>query len=138
MLDVIRHALGELGACDVLVLLQPTSPLRRAEHVDGAVRLLLDSGADCVVSVVEVPHRYEPGSLMDLRDGRLVARSAPTTRQAKERVYARNGPAVLALRPDRLGDDLYDGDCRAFVMDERDSVDIDTQADLELAEALLR
>jgi CMP-N-acetylneuraminic acid synthetase len=137
MLDVIQHALGGLGACDVLVLLQPTSPLRRAEHVDGAVRLLLDSGADCVVSVVEVPHRYEPGSLMDLRDGRLVARSAPTTRQAKERVYARNGPAVLALRPDRLGDDLYDGDCRAFVMDERDSVDIDTQADLELAEKLL-
>src|SRR3989442_4299497 len=26
MLDVIRHALGELGSCDVLVLLQPTSP----------------------------------------------------------------------------------------------------------------
>jgi CMP-N-acetylneuraminic acid synthetase len=74
---------------------------------------------------------------MDLRDGRLVARSAPTTRQAKERVYARNGPAVLALRPDRLGDDLYGGDCRAYVMDERDSVDVDTPADLELAEKLL-
>ena len=137
MLDVIRHAVGALGACDVLVLLQPTSPLRRAEHVDGAVRLLVDSGADCVVSVVEVPHRYEPESLMDLRDGRLVARSAPGTRQAKERVYARNGPAVLALRPDRLGDHLYGGDCRAFVMVELDSLDVDTPADLELAEAIL-
>lgn len=137
MLDVIRHALREIGACDVLVLLQPTSPLRRAEHVDGAVRLLVDSGADCVVSVVAVPHRYEPGSLMDVRDGRLVARSASATRQAKERVYARNGPAVLALRPDRLGDDLYSGDCRAYLMDERDSIDVDTPADVELAERLL-
>jgi len=137
MLAVIRHALGELGACDVLVLLQPTSPLRRSEHVDGAVRLLIDSGADCVVSVVEVPHRYEPGSLMDLHDGRLVARSAPSTRQAKEHVYARNGPAVLVLRAERLGDDLYDGDCRAFVMEELDSLDIDTPADLELAEAVI-
>ncbi len=137
MLDVIRHALGELGACDVLVLLQPTSPLRRAEHVDEAVRALLDSGADCVVSVVEVPHRYKPGSLMDLRDGWLVARSAPGTRQAKEQVYARNGPAVLALRPERLGDELYGGACRAYVMDERDSVDVDTPADLERAEAIL-
>jgi CMP-N,N'-diacetyllegionaminic acid synthase len=137
MLDVIRHALGQLGACDVLVLLQPTSPLRRADHVDGAVRLLVDSGADCVASVVEVPHRYEPESLMDVRDGRLVARSAPSTRQAKEHVYARNGPAVLALRPARLGDELYGGDCRAFVMEERDSLDVDTPQDLELAELLL-
>jgi CMP-N,N'-diacetyllegionaminic acid synthase len=42
MLDVVRHALAELGGCDALVLLQPTSPLRRAEHVDAAVRLLLE------------------------------------------------------------------------------------------------
>jgi len=136
MLPVIRHALDAL-TCDVLVLLQPTSPLRRAEHVDEAVRLLLDTGADCVVSVVEVPHRYEPESQMDVRDGRLVARSAPTRRQAKEPVYARNGPAVLVLRSERLGDELYGGDVRAYLMDERNSLDVDTSAELELAEAIL-
>src|SRR5207253_4129882 len=57
MLPVIRNGLDTFQ-CDVLVLLQPTSPLRGAEHVDGAVRLLLETGADKVVSVVEVPHRY--------------------------------------------------------------------------------
>src|SRR5438105_2614309 len=34
MRAVVEHALGELAGCEVLVLLQPTSPLRRAEHID--------------------------------------------------------------------------------------------------------
>jgi hypothetical protein len=53
-------------------------------------------------------------------------------------VYARNGPSVLALRPERLGDDLYGGDCRPYLMELRDSVDVDGPLELELAEALLR
>jgi CMP-N,N'-diacetyllegionaminic acid synthase len=138
MRAVIDHALTELGTPDVLVLLQPTSPLRRGEHIDEAVRLLLDSGADSVVSVVEVPHRYAPESLMALNDGRLVPLGASAARrQDKQAVYARNGPAVLALRPDRLGDDLYGGDCRPYVMRPEDSVDVDEPFDLELAEFLL-
>ena len=137
MLDVIRHAIDEL-APDVLVLLQPTSPLRRAEHVDAAVRLLIESGADSVVSVVEVPHRYRPEALMDVVDARIVPRGEARARQAKELVYARNGPAVLALRAGRLGADLYAGDCRPFLMAERDSLDVDEPFDLELAELLLR
>lgn len=137
MLDVVRHAVAEL-APDVVVLLQPTSPLRRVEHIDACVRLLLESGADAVVSVVEVPHAFRPESLMDVVDGRLVARGVARTRQEKERVYARNGPAVLARRADRIGGDLYGGDVRPFVMDPRDSLDVDEPHELELAELLLR
>ena len=139
MQAVIAHAIEELGPQDVLVLLQPTSPLRRAEHVDEAVELLLASVADSVVSVVEVPHRYRPGSLMALDGDRLVrlADDHAATRQEKPVVYARNGPAVLALRPDRIGADLYGGDCRPYVMEVRDSLDVDDPFDLELAELLL-
>ena len=139
MQPVIAHALDELEAPEVLVLLQPTSPLRRAEHVDEAVELLLATGADSVVSVVEVPHRYRPGSLMALDGDRLVrlADDHAATRQEKPLVYARNGPAVLALRPDRIGTDLYGGDCRPYVMGARESLDVDEPFDLELAELLL-
>jgi CMP-N-acetylneuraminic acid synthetase len=137
MVDVIRHAIDQLDP-HVVVVLQPTSPLRRSEHVDGAVLLLLETRADSVVSVCEVPHRYSPDALMDLVDGKLVARGSARSRQEKDVVYARNGPAVLALRADRLGRDLYDGDCRAYVMDQRSSLDVDTPFDLELADLLLR
>jgi CMP-N,N'-diacetyllegionaminic acid synthase len=139
MQPVIVHALDELEGPEVLVLLQPTSPLRRAEHVDEAVDMLLATGADSVVSVVEVPHRYRPGSLMALDGERLVrlADDHAATRQEKPAVYARNGPAVLVLRGDWIGPDLYAGDCRAYVMKPRDSIDVDDPFDLELAELLL-
>lgn len=137
MVDVVRHAVDELGP-DIVVVLQPTSPLRRPEHIDAAVRLLLESGADSVVSVVAVPHRFAPDSLMDLRDGRVVPRTSVAARQVKGVVFARNGPAVLAVRAAQLGDDLYEGDCRPYVMDERDSLDVDTPFELELADLLLR
>lgn len=138
MLDVVRHAIAELGGCDVLVVLQPTSPLRRPEHVDEAVRLLLESGADSVLSVVEVPHQFRPGKLMAIEDGRLLRLGwDPPDRHGGTTLYARNGPAVLALRPERLGDDLYGGDCRPYVMDAADSVDVDGPGDLRLVEFFL-
>src|SRR5919202_4704167 len=137
--DVLMHALDELGRPEVVVLLQPTSPLRRAEHVDEAVGLLRETGADCVVRVVEVQHRYRPDSLMALEGDRLVPLGpTPATRQEKAVVYARNGPAVLALRSERIGEDLYGGDCRPYVMEPRDSIDLQEPFDLELAELLLR
>ena len=125
----------------------PASPVRGTESViernwNELIRPekpLIETGADSVVSVVEVPHRYTPSSLMALDGDRLVplVEDAPLLRQDKAAVYARNGPAVLVLRPDRLGDALYAGDCRAYVMSEPDSVDVDDPDDLRLAEHYL-
>jgi CMP-N,N'-diacetyllegionaminic acid synthase len=136
MRPVIEHALSKLD-CDILVLLQPTSPLRGAMHIDEAIELLRTSGADAVVSVVEVPHRFGPSSLMTVDGDRVSAGATVATRHEKPKLYARNGPAILALRADRIGDDLYGGDLRAYVMHPRDSVDVDEPFDLELAEFLL-
>jgi CMP-N-acetylneuraminic acid synthetase len=139
MRDVVAHALSELVPETALVLLQPTSPLRTSRHVDEAVERLFTSGADGVVSVVEVPHHYGTASLMRL-DGERLVRLDETPyagRADKPVLYARNGPAILALRADRIGDDLYAGDLRPYVMDAADSVDVDEPFDLELAEFLL-
>jgi len=141
MMPVLRHAVDAMAAdgyeTDVLVLLQPTSPLRRAEHIDAAVDLLLETRAEAVVSVVEVPHHFNPVSLMRLDDERLVPFTGGTPitrRQDKPQLYARNGPAVVAARRRVLArESLYEGDVRAFVMDRRSSIDIDDETDLRLA-----
>lgn len=56
-IDVILHALNFLEqvgrAYDYVVLMEPTSPLRQPEDVEGAYRLLLKTGASSVVSCVE-------------------------------------------------------------------------------------
>jgi len=141
MIDVARHALAEMDsrgfAADAVVILQPTSPLRRGADIDRAVELFERGGADTVVTVVPVPHQFTPGSLMTMRDGLLApVDSAPVLRrQDKPALYARNGPAVLvvARRVVESGR-LYGDAIRGLEMEAADSTDVDTLDDLALAE----
>ena len=137
-----RLALAEHYVPDIVVLLQPTSPLRRADHIDRAVDLLCDSGADTVVSVVRVPHNFSPLSVLQETDGHVVPwGDAPTVirRQDKSTLYARNGPAVVAVRAPVLEKykSLYGPDTRSLEMTRAESIDIDEPWDLELATWLI-
>ena len=85
MLPVIQHAVAELASRGwtpgLVVLLQPTSPLRRPAHVRQAVELLRETGADSVVTVVEVPQAPVAG-LRDADRGRRAA-SVPARGRAR-------------------------------------------------------
>lgn len=141
MLDVVLHAVECLGTPEAVCVLQPTSPLRRTEDIDEAVRLLEATQADGVISVVRVPHRFAPESLMLLvDDGRLrpVTEASPSRRQDKRILLARNGPAVLAVRTAGLAErGLYGGDVRAYEMSPEASVDVDEPFELELVRLLV-
>jgi CMP-N-acetylneuraminic acid synthetase len=147
MIDVLVDVLGTLDSReryrpDVLVLLQPTSPFRHAGHIDAAVDLLSSSGADSVVTVMQVPHQFTPGSLMQLRGDRLESWTGdptPTRRQDKPALFARNGPAVVATRARVVLAEhtLYGADTRAVVMSREDSLDIDEAFDLKVADLLM-
>jgi CMP-N,N'-diacetyllegionaminic acid synthase len=149
MLSVLVHALDWLerdsaDPVEALVLLQPTSPFREARHIDEAVALFRERSADSVVSVIEVPHQFTPSSLMQAKEGRLAryleGDAAPTRRQDKERLWARNGPAVLVLRPAATlrRDQLYTAGTYGYPMDRASSLDIDGPDDLQLAELMLQ
>lgn len=146
---VAQHALewlaGRGESFDAVALLQPTSPLRTARHVDEAVDLLESSEADTVVSVVSVPHRFSPYSVMVERDGWLEdfwAEPLPFDRYRRQDhppLLARNGPAVLvATGPVIAKGTFYGPRVAACRMDPEDSVDIDGPLDLALAEMLIR
>ena len=145
MLPVLQHAVDALQSdgfqADIVVLLQPTSPLRRGEHIDAAVDWLQRTRGDSVVSVVEVPHQFNPMWVMRIDDGLLkpfLEGPTVTRRQDKPRVYARNGPAVLAVHARVLKEgSLYGNESWPLGMSPEDSLDIDTPWDLKLAEAAL-
>lgn len=149
-LPVAQHAVcwlreHEGWEAGIVVLLQPTSPLRRARHIDEALEGMAAAGVDTVVSVVAVPHRYSPYAIMRSEDGCLRdfwESPVPFDRFRRQETpgfYARNGPAVLATRTPVLFErqSFYGERVLPYVMSEEDSVDVDTDFDLLLAEWLL-
>jgi CMP-N,N'-diacetyllegionaminic acid synthase len=145
IIDVLRSTLATLAregyVPDAVMLLQPTSPLRTAKHIDEAAKLFSKPNTDTVVSVAEVPHHYTPYSLMQMKGEYVELMDANPIfhRQDKKPVYARNGPAVLILKREILeAGKLYGDFIRPYVMQAEESVDIDTPFDLTFAEFLLK
>ena len=146
MLPVIQHALAETARSgwspDVIVLLQPTSPLRRPEHIRDAVNVLRDTSADSVVTVVEVPRHLSPDYVMRMDEGRLkpfLPEGARITRRQDARpAYSRDGTVYAFRRAtvERFGG-IYGDDCRPLLIDANESLSIDSPADWDEAERVL-
>lgn len=137
-LPVLRHALEAVDErFDVVAWLRPTAPLRTAADVENAVRLLQLTGADAVRSVCIAEH--SPYWMMRLEGGKLkpLLGDIPPQRQALPPIYRLNGAVDVALCAS-VGDDLFGGDVRAYIMPSERSVDLDTELDFVVAEALLR
>jgi CMP-N,N'-diacetyllegionaminic acid synthase len=147
MHGVVSHALAAMrkggSEPEAVVLLQPTSPLRRARHIGEAVDVFRRTGAATVVSVTRVPHRFVPSSLMREHDGHLLPYEGrdvgPTRRQDKAVLFARNGPAVLVMRSDVIdAGKLYGDPTLGYEMDEIASLDVDSLEELRLADLLIK
>lgn len=146
-LPVLQHAVAwmeEHGArFDCICLLEPTTPLRRAEDIDGCIELLEQSGADAVVTILPVRHNYNPHWVY-FRDQddclRLsTGEAAPIPRrQNLPPAFHRDG-SVYVTRRDVLmeANSLYGKRLIGYPMDPAASVNIDEPKDLELLEHIL-
>jgi CMP-N,N'-diacetyllegionaminic acid synthase len=145
-LPVLQHVLTQLDATEgctpeIIVVLQPTSPLRRAEDIDKAVDLLERSGADSVVSLCAAEHH--PAWMKRLEGDRVLPflENAPeyTRRQDMPPVYRLNGAIYITRRRILMEENHILGqDTRGLVMDAESSVDIDTLFDLKLADLIMQ
>jgi CMP-N-acetylneuraminic acid synthetase len=149
-IDVIIHAVewlrdNEGYYPDAVMLLQPTSPLRRMEHIDEAVALFETRRADSLVSVVKASHNMIPESLMRVNGAGWLEPlqsfdERGNIRQTKPIYFARNGAAIYLVLTSLLLErqTLYGERMIAYEMGREDSVDIDDAFDLELCECFLR
>lgn len=145
---VVIHALkwleeNEGTRPDILVLLQPTAPLRQARHIDEALDLLVSTGARSVVSVTPVPGHYHPSWQFSIRDGALCpyleTGKVPPRRQDLPPTYTRNGAIYAAWTETWLtGTMAYGSGCVPYVMRPGESVNVDSLEDLAMAEFLLK
>ena len=140
MWPVVMHALENSEHGDVVVLLQPTSPLRLATDIDAAVRMLIERNANSVMSVCEVA--TSPYWMFTIGSGdrlqRVLPKQSAATRQELPPCYEINGALyVVNSTWFRASRQFVDEDTLAYVMPRERSVDVDTLEDLAIAERLL-
>lgn len=147
-IDYVKHTLAWMKKnksqiFDIVVVIQPTSPLTSPRDIDTTVRLLLsDERADSAVSVMRLNQITHPFKLKTIEDNWLkpFLKEEKIIFQANELpdVYARNG-AVYAARMSNIEKGIIAGEkCLAYVMPEERSVDINEPIDLDFAEFLLK
>ena len=147
MLPVIQHALnwfeshGERFAA--VCVLQPTNPLRRSEDIDGCIEMLQREDADAIVTILPVPHGYNPHWVyFRQKNGSLqlsTGESEPIPRrQSLPAAYHRDG-SVYVTRSDVItsGKSLYGNRLLGYLLNSDRSVNIDSLEDWQRAETLI-
>ncbi len=146
--DYIKHCLDYLESKqyrpEVIVLLQPTCPLRTSQDIDNSVNCLFERSVDSVVSVTEMSTKNHPCWQFRISDtGKLtpfVCQSwseLATRRQNIEPTFTRNGATyVFRYETFRRCDNIFGQRVHAYEMPAERSVNIDDIDDWVKAEAL--
>ncbi len=142
---VVMNAVETLEAMgeryDAICLLQPTNPLRRAEDIDACLEMLVETGADSVISILPVPDTYNPKWVYWRNtDGSMAlstGESEPVTRrQDLPPAFHREG-SVYVTRTEVLStrQSLYGENVQGYSISPEHSSNIDTQQDWNEVEA---
>lgn len=144
-IEVILHSLDFLEDenyySDVVILLQPTSPLRTTEDIDNSIKLFCENDCDSVISVSEYEHspywalKYDNNYLKPVFGKEYLKKR----RQDLPTTYSPNG-AIFISTPQYLKKHktFYSEKTIPYIMPAERSIDIDTELDFKLAEILLR
>lgn len=144
--EVVAHFLLNLEAQDLvedpyIIYLQPTSPLRTSVHIDDAFMLMESRKENIVVSVVELEKTPYKSFTMNER-GLLRAifseRMSSSNRQTLPVAYYPNGAIYIFLISEfvKRGNFPCD-DGVPFEMNERDSLDIDSEEDFAILDSIM-
>lgn len=144
----IIHALGFFSERDIhfdlIIILQPTSPLRNSLHIDKAFELLTEKNADEIISVTEVAHSPLWSSELP-GDKNMEKFISESIRHLKRRqdlpVYYRLNGAIYLVKVKNIIKEesiFISKNVFAYTMDRYSSVDIDDILDLKLAELIIK
>lgn len=145
-MDVLTHALSASETIDgrhydIVVMLQPTSPLRTAAQVSATIRMLIEGGWDAVWTVSPTDSKAHPLKQLTVANGALEyydpAGAEIIARQQMATVYHRNGIAYALTRGCLVEQRTIKGARTGALVVEGQHISIDTEWDIALVEFLL-
>ena len=127
---------------DIIVYLQPTSPLRDTRDIDSSIKIILSKKATAVISVYELEKKYLKTFIAD-ESGHLrgsVNNKYPfTNRQQLPSVYMPNGAIYVITRKEFIKTgQLFSGKTVPYIMTAEKSFDLDTIEDLKKLKRTLK
>jgi len=148
LMAALKHGYGKVqeksGDFDVLISLQPTSPLRTYQHIDEALEYYSKYSTDShirVFSCFSLPSKYAWIMQCD-EEGyahfvdRAEQQKNEHARQMNNEVMLPNG-AIFILPTNDLTQ-FYTGKCMPYIMSERESIDIDSLDDFDKASKVMK
>ena len=145
--QVLSHALIETEKhketrFDVVIMLQPTSPMRRAYHIQEALDLFIDGNYDSVWSVSQSDSKNHPLKQLTIEEGEVGyydnSGSEIIARQQLKPTYQRNGIVYVVSRACLLEHGNIKGERTGAYIVEEPCVSIDTISDIEYVEYLMQ
>ena len=143
-IDAIFHAVDTIKDAsdeDIIILLQPTSPLRNAADIDAALNIFMKTDCDSVISMCKVKHspywcfKYEGDKFKPLFGNK----SLKMRRQELPDVYQPNGAIYISRVKNLYKNNGFDCDNMVpYSMPPERSIDIDEEIDFKLAELLIQ
>ena len=140
-IDVLLDVLDRVAGFDVVVLLQPTSPLRTAKDIDSCLELMIRDGAPAVVSLCAV--QDHPALVFKLQNDKKIAPFLSRTpcqslrRQDLPAAFKLNGAVYIANIPWFIKNKTFTAaEAVGYIMPESRSIDIDDAKDLSMAQQL--
>ena len=140
--DVIKHAINTIdNQYDIVILLQPTSPLRKSFDIDKALEVMIARDAPAVVSVCQSNKPIHWNYIIK-QDGLLKPCTSfkykSTNRQQFPKTYLPNGALFISeIVYFMRKNSFYTGSTLAFIMPPERSVDIDSKIDFFTAKAII-
>jgi CMP-N,N'-diacetyllegionaminic acid synthase len=146
-IDVIKHVLDEFDKngkqYDAICLLQPTSPFRELGFIDKCIEKFEKSNADSLISVLQVPHQFNPHWIFEENESGSLCISTGENqiiprRQELPRAYYRDGSVYLTkVETIRNEKKILFGNIQFVESDERFYCNLDNMNDWYLAEKLI-
>lgn len=140
--DVVIHTIEYLKSIgksyDIIVLLQPTSPLRDDVDIENSITYFLHNNIRSLASVSETVNPVLVRSLADNnRMCKLLNTDSSIRRQDMKKYYRINGAIYINYVEDISESTSFNDNEVAFIMSNQHAVDIDDMQDMELAEFYL-
>lgn len=142
-IEVVKHALAVMEEkrgfnYDMIMLLQPTAPIRKPGDIDEAVSLLWESDLATLAAVKGPYQKRDPILKRINADGALVKYRNDGDSDPREPFYIYNAALYAAKRDYFVKENRFTSDRQVpFLMDQIYSTDVDELADFEIAEALM-